>query len=77
MINTAAKSVSLVQLCYYITGEFSSTFSRINCQTSIPTEMCFKPAQKPCGRVSKRKYNLNGISTTFRRPLSMETLRLF
>ena len=66
MINTAAKSV-LVQLCYYMTREFSSTFSRINRQTSIPTEKCFKLAQKPCSRVGKRKYNLNGISTTLRR----------
>ena len=66
VINTAAKSV-LVQLCYYMTREFSSTFSRINRQTSIPTEKCFKLAQKPCGRVGKRKYNLNGISTTLRR----------
>ena len=66
MINTAAKSI-LVQLCYYMTREFSSTFSRINRQTSIPTEKCFKLAQKPCGRVGKRKYNLNGISTTLRR----------
>ena len=68
MINTAAKSI-LVQLCYYMTKGFSSTFSRINRQTSIPTEKCFKPiAQMPCGRVGKRKYNLiNGISTALRR----------
>ena len=37
MVNTAAKSF-LVQLCYYMTRECSSTFSRINRQTSIPTE---------------------------------------
>ena len=37
MINTAAKRV-LVQLCYYMTREFSSTFSRIERQKSIPTE---------------------------------------
>ena len=63
MINTVAKT-NLVQLCYYMTREYSSTFSRINRQTSetsIPTEKCFKLAQKPCGRVGKRKYNLNGI----------------
>ena len=44
-----------------MTSEFSSTFSRINRQTSetsIATEKCFKLAQKPCGRVGKRKYNL-------------------
>ena len=73
MINTAAKR-NLVQLCYYITREFSSAFSRINSQTSetsIPTEKCFKLAQKPCGRVVKRKYNLNGINTALRRALSM------
>ena len=66
MINTVAKSI-LVQLCYYMTREFSSRFSRINRQTSIPTEKCFKLAQKPCGRVGKRKYNLNEISTALRR----------
>ena len=33
----------------------------------IPTEKCFKLAQKPCGRVSKRKYNLNGINAALRR----------
>ena len=79
MINTAVKR-NLVQLCYYITREFSSAFSRINRQTSetsIPTEKCFKLAQKPCGRVVKRKYNLNGINTALRRALSMKTLRLF
>ena len=79
MINTAAKR-NLVQLCYYITREFSSAFSRINRQTSetsIPTEKCFKLAQKPCGRVVKRKYNLNGINTALRRAPSMKTLRLF
>ena len=79
MINTAAKR-NLVQLRYYMTREFSSAFSRINRQTSetsIPTEKCFKLAQKPCGRVGKRKYNLNGISTALRRALSMKTLRLF
>ena len=79
MINTAAKR-NLVQLCYYITREFSSAFSRINRQTSetsILTEKCFKLAQKPCGRVVKRKYNLNGINTALRRALSMKTLRLF
>ena len=63
MINTAAKSI-LVQLCYYMTREIPSTFSRINLQTSIPTEKCRKLAQRPCGRVGKWKYNLNGISTT-------------
>ena len=60
------KKKKIVQLWYYMTREFSSTFSRINRQTSetsIPTEKCFKLAQKPCGRVGKRKYNLNGIST--------------
>ena len=62
MINTATKKI-LVQLYYYMRREFSSTFSRINRQTSIPTEKCFKLAQKPCGRVGKRKSNLNGIST--------------
>ena len=59
---------SLVQMRYYMTREFSLTFSRINRQTSetsIPTEKCFKLAQKPCGRVGKRN-NLNGISTAFR-----------
>ena len=56
MINTAAKSI-LVQLCYYMTREILSTFSRINCETSIPTEKCFKLAQKPSVRVGKRKYN--------------------
>ena len=69
MINTAAQK-NLVQLCYYMTREFSSTFSRINRQkseTSIPREKCFKLAQKRCGRVGKRKYNLNGISTALRR----------
>ena len=79
MINTAAKR-NLVQLCYYITREFSSAFSRINRQTSetsIPTEKCFKLAQKPCGRVVKRKYNLNGINTALCRALSMKTLHLF
>ena len=79
MINTAAKR-NLVQLCYYITREFSSAFSRINRQTSetsIPTEKCFKLAQKPCGRVVKRKCNLNGINTALLRALSMKTLRLF
>ena len=77
MINKAAKGI-LVQLCFYMTREFSSTFSRINRQTSIPTEKCFKLAQKPCGRVGKRKYNLNGISSASRRHLiSMKTLRLF
>ena len=45
MINTAAKSI-LVQLCYYMTREISSTFSRINCQTSIPAEKYFILAQK-------------------------------
>ena len=65
MINTAAKSI-LVQ-CYYMTREISSTFSRINCQTSIPSEKCFKLAQSRAARVGKRKYNLNGISTTPRR----------
>ena len=64
MINMAAKRI-LVQLCYYMTREFSSTSSRINRQTSIPTEKCFKLAQKLCGRIGKRKqaYNLNGIGT--------------
>ena len=74
MINTAAKR-NLVQLCYYITREFSSAFSRINRQTSetsIPTEKCFKLAQKPCGRVVKRKYNLNGINTALRRALQFD-----
>ena len=66
MINTAAKRI-LEQLCYYTTREFSSTFSRINRQTSIPAEKCFKLAQKPCGHVGKRIYNLNGISTALRR----------
>ena len=66
MIKTAAKSI-LVQLPYYMTIKFSLAFSRINRQTSIPTEKCFKLAQKLCGRVSKRKYNLNKISTTLRR----------
>ena len=46
MINTAAKRI-LVQACYYMTREVSSTSSRINRQTSIPTEKCLKPAQKP------------------------------
>ena len=40
MINTDAKRIS-VQLCYYMTRECSSTFSRINSQTSISTEKCF------------------------------------
>ena len=64
-INTAAKRI-LVQLCYYMTRAFSSTFSRIDRQTSIPTGKCFKLSQKPCGRVGKRKYNFNGISTALR-----------
>ena len=50
-----------------MTREFSSTFTRINRQTSIPTEKCFKLAQKPCSRVGEKKYNLNGISTALRR----------
>ena len=66
MINTATKTI-LVQLCYYMTREFLSTLSRINRQTSISTEKCFRLAQKPCGGVGKRKYNLNGISTALRR----------
>ena len=42
--------------------------------------MCFKLAQKPCGRLSKRKYNFNVISTALRRHFRwkvMKTLRLF
>ena len=69
MINTAAKSI-LVQLCYYMTREISSTFPRINLHTSIPTEKVFQTCskrQKPCGRVVKRKYYLNGISTALHR----------
>ena len=64
------RKTKIVQLCYYMTRDFSSAFSRINRQTSetsTPTEKCFKLAQKPCGRVGKRKYNLNGISTALRR----------
>ena len=64
------KKKKLVQLCDYMTREFSSTFSRNNRQRSemsIPAEKCFKVVQKPCGRVGKRKYNLNGISTALRR----------
>ena len=56
MINTATKRI-LVQLCYYMMREFSWTFSRINSQTSISTEKCFKLAQKSRGRVVKRNYN--------------------
>ena len=77
MIITAAKSI-LVQLCYFMTREISSTFSIINRQTSIPTEKCFKLVQKPRGRVGKRKNNLNGISTTYSSSsISMKTSRLF
>ena len=36
-----------------LTRDFSSTFSRIDRQMSIPTEKCFKVAQKPCGHVGK------------------------
>ena len=66
MINTAAKRI-LVQLCYCMTRDFSSTFSRISRQKSIPTEKCFKLAQKPCDRVGKRKYNFDENSSPFLR----------
>ena len=64
-----------------MTREFSSTFSRINCQTSaetsIPTEKCFKLAQKPCGRVGKRKIQFKWNQQCSSSSLSMKTLRLF
>ena len=75
MIKTAAKRI-LVQLCYYITREFSSTFSRINRQTSIPTEKCFKLAQRPCGRVGKKNIQFKRNQHCSSSSLSMKTLRL-
>jgi len=76
-INTAAKS-TLVQLCYHLTREFSSTFSRINRQTSIPTETevlqtCSK-AVRPC-RWKKIQFKRNQLYSSS--SLSMKILRLF
>ena len=53
----------MCELCKQLQMYSVSTFSRINCQMSIPSEKCFKLAQKPCARsrVDKRKYNLNRI----------------
>ena len=89
MINTAAKSV-LVQLCYYMTWEFLSTFSRIKRQ--FLQKSASNLLKSRAGRVGNRKYIFklyflcisiflfpfkNGISTILRRLLSMKTLRLF
>ena len=68
MINTGRKKNFSTVVLLHMTREFSSTFSRINRQTSetsIPTEKCFKLAQKPCGRVGKRKYNLRTFARNF------------
>ena len=74
VINMAAKSI-LVQLCYYMTREFSSTFSRINHQTAIPTEKCFKLLKSRAAVTVKKKIKHN----QHRSPssLSMKTLRFF
>ena len=58
MINTAAKK-GLVQLCYYMTREFSSTFSRINFQQKSVSNLLKSRAAVSVKRI--------GISTALRR----------
>ena len=68
IMNTTAKSI-LVQLLY---GEkifiniLKNQRQNVNSYRILQKQVQFKLAQKPCSRVGKRKYTVNGISTTLR-----------
>ena len=80
MINTATKSI-LVQWVVLLYGK--RNFIGILKNQPPYVNSCRKSAsnllkrQKPWGRVVKRKYNLNGISTTLRRQFRWKLFAFF